>query len=494
LALGVGASLFYQGYSAQLAAGGFVGVIVLYLLFAGVIRSVGPDLSVSLSGSLPDPIAKAAGKVLDEEFEVPLDRLDQSAATAPRRPTFAKDESTMCIGASRSGKTSALKTLASQIDHSETAIFAHGSAQEYPEYFREDLDLEVVRLGVANSTHHWNLFRDCQNEHDLKMISKALFGESDDYFRKAARQVFAAILIVLEREDSIGQPSHRDAREAVMTSNATETYEKLSQHADLKGIAQHIDPSSEKQQTGVWSSVTQTVDDVFTGDFAQEGSFSIREYLDDPSDRAVVIESPEVSRGTGPMYRVLLDEVINRSMKHSRDCFLLLDEIDTLPALDNLSDLAARGLAQDCRMLLGIQTVGQLRDVYGKATDGVIGNTTQVIGFAPGNDDGATVKFYQSIVGERRDTVTNISTSRRRHTAGHERVTRSKREKDRLPLTEHTMNHWEVGEGLISTREHWWIGKVSYHGEIKDRYLPNSEDKTSESGQLTAASGEVANK
>jgi type IV secretory pathway TraG/TraD family ATPase VirD4 len=62
-------------------------------------------------------------------------------------------------------------------------------------------------------------------------------------------------------------------------------------------------------------------------------------------------------------------------------------------------------------MLLGVQTIGQLRDVYGQSIDRVIGNCNQVIGFSPGNDTGETVDFYQSIIGERQETVTSTSKS-----------------------------------------------------------------------------------
>jgi hypothetical protein len=466
---GVGAGVLVSwgyGYAPSLGLAAGFAPIALYAAALGVVRL--GDLDVD--GVVPDRLS-APGQPSPNEFDLPMESVDQRSDGAPRRPSLQKDESTMAIGSSRSGKTSALKLLASQIDYDDTAVIAHGSIDEYSQYFAEDRGLDVAKIGVRHSTVRWNLFRDCQSDRDLEMVARGLFGDGDDYFETSARQVFGAVLKLLDRENQFADPGHAEIRKAVTQSTAEQIYEKLQQYPDLQAAAEHLDPSAEKQQRGVWSQVVQVVSDVFVEDFGESGSFSFRQYLDNPQGRAVVIESPEVSRGVGPMYRVLVDEVIEQAMTHHRDTFLLLDELDTLPELDNLSDLAARGLAQDTRMLLGVQTVGQLRDVYGQSVDGVIGNTNQVLGLTPGNDTGATVEYYQSLMGERRETVESYSRSKdARPLKNNSRVSRSRQEEDRYPIDEHTMNNWAPGECLVSAREQWWTGKLAYYGDIKTRY------------------------
>lgn len=468
IAIGVLAYL-RLGYSQLYSGGMALGVLAAYGVLAGAVRY--STTSIALPGT--DRLDSLLGGTGPDEFEVPMDRVDDRADDAPRQPTFNKGESTLVVGASRSGKTSALKLLGSQLDHSETAVFAHGSVGEYTDYFETDLGMDVVRIGVRNSTHRWNLFAEADSERELELIARGLFGQGDEYWETSARQVFAALLKVISRENQFGSPSHEDIRQAVTHSTADETYEKFREYPDLQSAAEHLSPEAEKQQQGVWGHLAQVVDDVFVEDFAQQGQFSLSEYIENPAGRAVVFESPEVSQGVGPMYRVIVDQAIQRTMRSSRDGFMLLDEIDTLPRLQNLNDLAARGLAQDTRMLLGVQTIGQLRDVYGNSVDGVIGNCNQVIGMTPGNDArGDTVDFYQSVLGERQETISSVSRSRDAGFAsgGDVRVSRSEQFRERVPVDAHTMNNWEKGECLVVRRGDWWTGKLTYYGDVKSRY------------------------
>jgi len=460
---------FRYGYPQLVSGGMAAGVIVAYGALVGTVRY--SDVSVNVPGL--NRLDQVLGGAAPDEFEVPMDRVDDKGEDSPRRPMFDKGESTLVVGSSRSGKTSALKLLGAQLDHSETAVFAHGSIGEYAEYFENDLGMEVIRIGVRDSTARWNLFAEAESERDLELIARGLFGTNEEYWETSARQVFAALLKVIARENQFSSPSHEELRQAVHRSSADETYRKLREYPDLKSAAEHIDPGAEKQQQGIWSHLVQVVNDVFVDDFARRGEFTLSEYIENPDGRVVVFESPEVSQGVGPMYRVIIDQAIERAMRSSRDGFMLLDEVDTLPRLRNLGDLAARGLAQDTRMLLGVQTVGQLRDVYGASVDGVIGNCNQVIGMTPGNDAGGdTVEFYQSLLGERQETISSVSRSRDAGVGGGDvRISKSEQFRERTPVDAHTMNQWEKGECLVVRRGDWWTGKLTYYGDVKSRYL-----------------------
>jgi len=418
-----------------------------------------------------EKLVQTAQPAGDDEFEVSM-RVDDKSANAGRVPVLRQDESTLAVGASRSGKTSALKLLACQINYESKAVVAHGSMGEYSQFYRSRLDTEVIEIGVHSSSHHWNLFREIEEDREFDNLARSLFNERDrDYFETAGRQVFSAVLKLLDREKD--NPDHRDIKELFERSTAEETYTKLCEHPDLRSAAEHLDPDAKEQQRGVWSSVVQRVNDVFVGDFAESGQFSFREYVQNPDEKVVVVESPEVSRGVGPMYQLMLDEGIEKAMQSRRECFMLLDELDTLPAMDNIGDLAARGLAQDVRMLLGIQTIGQLHDVYGvDGSKAVTGNCNQVICLSPGNDEGDSVKFYKSLLGQRRETVKGRSRSREKGTSvgGNVRTSVSEQEQDRYPVTEHDMNSWERGEGLVVRRDRWWLGKLDYYERVFDRY------------------------
>ena len=452
-----------------------VAVLLSYVVVAAGVRMADISLSVpvDMSGKdlLPERVRKRLGIPADDEWELVVERVDDNKDGAPQRPVLSKTLSTLVIGPTRVGKTYALMMLAAQLNYSDTAVFAHGSIGDYASFF-EDLGLDVIVLGKSNSTHQWNLFKDADTEEDLRQLAKAMFGDPGldaDYFESASAEVFAAVLRVLSRE--LDDPSHADVRRAVVRHTATEMHEKFAQHSDLGTAASHIDPSSDKQQQGVWSSVGDTVEDAFVGDFAADGDFSLQEYLDDPDDRVVIFETPELALGVGPMYRMLTDQSIQYSMEHRREAFLLLDEIDTLPKLQNLKGLAARGPSRGARPLLGVQTIGQLKGVYGDDFSGVVGNCKQVIGFGPGNDNGETAEFCQNLLGKRRESETTESYSRDTgYGRGRSRRQTSKQEVMRYPIEEHEMNHWEAGKCLISTPTEWWTAKLVEFSDVKERF------------------------
>lgn len=465
--LGIGVTLYlYLSLEMPPTHSVGLGAVVPSLYFGSVV--VAKQLGISVPGG--QKLAEATQSVGTDEFEIPM--VVEQSSGSNRVPTLQKDESTLAIGASRSGKTSALKLLACQIDYDDSKpTIVHGSIGEYSDFYRDVLNKEIIEIGVHSSSHKWNLFREIEEDREYTNLARSLFDESGDYFDTAARQVFAGVLRLLDRE--FDQPDHRDIKELFERSTADETYQKLCDHSDLQSAAEHLDPDAKEQQRGVWSSVVQKTTDVFVGDFAEGGKFSFREYVENPSGRIVVVESPEVSRGAGPMYQLMLDEGIEKAMQRpDRESFMLLDELDTLPPMDNIGDLAARGLAQNVRMLLGIQTIGQLHDVYGvDGSKAITGNSNQMICLTPGNDEGDTTEFYQSLIGKRRETVKNQSRSRGQGENQNVRKSISEQEKERYPITEHDMNSWDQGEGLVVRRNQWWIGKLDYYERILDRYV-----------------------
>jgi len=95
------------------------------------------------------------------------------------------------------------------------------------------------------------------------------------------------------------------------------------------------------------------------------------------------------------------------------------------------------------------------------------------IGMTPGNDAGGdTVEFYQSLLGERQETISSVSRSRDAGVGGGDvRISKSEQFRERTPVDAHTMNQWEKGECLVVRRGDWWNGKLTYYGDVKSRYL-----------------------
>ncbi|WP_226023660.1 type IV secretory system conjugative DNA transfer family protein [Halomicrobium salinisoli] len=433
----------------------------------------------------------------DDEFVVPMATVDETSAEAPAVPRINRSLSTAFIGETGSGKTSAMQLFAEQYPNDDVAIFVHDygddfqafyadklaqnsedSPDEQPESSNGDQAGEVLRIAARDSDVVWNLFQDVEREQDLREVAAAVFGESEgnDPFHNPAQQVFEACLLFFYRKaterDRLDKLGHDDIVRFVNQEMA-EMYGALQSYDDLQGAASHIDPDSGRGAPTVYSTLHEHVRDVFVGDFAEYGQFSIRDYLADPEDVLVVDSSSGDLETCGPMFRLLLDWAIKRAMTSSTEANFILDEIDRLPRLHQLPELAARGRSEGARALLGVQTVGQLEYRYGGASSGVLGNCPQGVYFAPG--DSETTEYILDEVGERRDDVASKSVSRSKRDESPEfnspRQSRSRtvRQTDRSPVPSGELKQFTAGECVVKSPGHWWIGRIEQLEEVQQR-------------------------
>ena len=298
----------------------------------------------------------------DDEFAIPLEEIWESSIGASRLPVLLSTVSTLVLGESGSGKTTAMQTILEQISFDkETATLVHDFKTDYQDYFA-GRDLEVIRLSIEDSDVIWNMFLDVEKERHYREIAASIMGESDgnNPFHQPATNVLYGVMVFLHRE---GQkdgttPTHADLAELI-AKPTDELYEIL----DSAGItsAEQIAPDT-GGANNVRSTLTDVVDPLLTGDFGRAGSFSLREWANNPDGRVLVIDNRQgESQVIGQGFRLMLDEAIRHSMASERDTNYVLDEIDQLPPLQRLSTVASAGRSEGVRALIGIQTVGQLK-------------------------------------------------------------------------------------------------------------------------------------
>ncbi|SFS09974.1 Type IV secretion-system coupling protein DNA-binding domain-containing protein [Halomicrobium zhouii] len=446
----------------------------------------------------------------DDEFVVPMAEVDNASEQAPAVPRMDQSVSTAFIGETGSGKTSAMQLFAEQYPNDDdVAVFVHDYGDDFQQFYGDrlahgdsgdnaeqsdesdeateqatehvtapDETGEVMRVAARNSDVVWNLFRDVEREQDLREVAGAVFGEPDgnDPFHNPALQVFEAVLVFLYREaaarDRLDRLGHDDVVRFV-NQEMGELHGALTSYDDLVGAASHIDPDSGRGAPTVYSTLHEHVRDVFVGDFAAHGEFSIREYLDDPAGVLVVDSSTGDLETCGPMFRLLLDWAIKRAMASSTPANFILDEVDRLPQLQQLPELAARGRAEGARALVGVQTVGQLKHRYGGASSGVLGNCPQGVYFAPG--DSETTEYILDEIGDHRHDVASKSVSRSKRNQHSEfnspRYSRSRtvRETDRAPIPSGDLKQFTAGECIVKSPGHWWIGRIEQLEAVRQR-------------------------
>ncbi|MFC7078071.1 type IV secretory system conjugative DNA transfer family protein [Haloarcula halophila] len=409
----------------------------------------------------------------EDELVVPLDGVDDKSDDAPTPPKIDQDVSTAVIGETGSGKTSAMQMLAYQFPyHRDTAVIAHDAGEDFQRFY-EDLGFDVKRISAQNGDVVWNLFNDADSRRDFREIARTIFGEPDGHnpFHTPAKQVFEDVLMYLhleaQKNNRREELCHLDLVQ-LLEEGHIELYQKLSEY-DQRLDAGHLDPDQGKGARNVYQTLREHTRPVFVDDFAEYGEFSLNEYIRNPDGRVLIIDSEPSRMATlGPMFQLLLDWSIRYAMEAPNPTVHILDEIDQLPPLSQVTNLTARGRKEKARALVGVQTVGQLKDTY-STVSGILGNCPQGVYFGPG--DRETTQFVLDEVGDHRTFETQEMVAVSRSTGDQSQSEQNRRrhqEKDQNPLTPGQLRKFGPGECVTVRRTDWWHGQANELHEVRD--------------------------
>ncbi|WP_135305409.1 type IV secretory system conjugative DNA transfer family protein [Haloarcula amylovorans] len=406
----------------------------------------------------------------DDELAVPYETVKTKNDAAPSLPTLKEDVSTAVLGETGSGKSSAMQLLAYQFPYNrDTAIIAHDAGEEFQQFYA-DLGFDVKRVGIDGDVT-WNLFRDADSRRDFREIAAAVFGNPSGHnpFHTPAKQVFEDMLRYLhleaQRNNRRENLSHMDIV-SLLEEGRAGIYDALDSYDQLE--SGHLDTEQGKAAQNVYQTLVEYTRPIFVEDFAEHGSFSLREYIENPDGRVLIVDSrPSRMATLGPMFQLLLDWSIRFAMESPNPTVHVLDEIDQLPPLGQITNLTARGRKEKARALIGVQTIGQLSDTYSDIS-GILGNCPQGLYFGPG--DSQSTEFIRNELGERRvlDRRETHSLSRQSGSHSHRSQAReSYQETEKAPITSGQLRDFEPGECITVTRTDWWYGQTHQLHEVR---------------------------
>jgi hypothetical protein len=372
--------------------------------------------------------------------------------------------SILALGASRSGKTEAAKHIVSQMRADETEpMIVYDHKDDYQD-FLDERGTPFDRLSTSGSDVTWNVFREIKDERDADEIARALFASAgeDTYFDRGGRQVFAAILKLLYRDEE--DMSNADLIGLFENSDRAEIYELLVEADGLMSAASHLDPESSRSASNVYASIQERVNDVFVGDIAKSGDFSIREYMHDPEGRALVLDYPyREGESTTPLFRLLIDLAAREALDDGdRGSYFVLDEIAQVPALSRLDELVNVGAGRSIQVLVTLQSVAQLREGYGKdAAEAILSGFLSAIILRCGDE--ASVQFARERIGTQfveRTASVEKATVGSRHRRRQKTIRRETKPSEEHPFAKGEITEWRPGEGVVVRPDSWAHGRI----------------------------------
>ncbi|MFC6965039.1 type IV secretory system conjugative DNA transfer family protein [Halocatena marina] len=377
------------------------------------------------------------------------------------------DRSVLVLGETGSGKTEAIRVLAHQLQaEPDEAFVIFDYKQDYQTFFAEE---SIVRLSSRDSTSIWNVFREIEEDSDCDEIAQAVFAGADienDYFTNAATQVLADVLRLFWHDPDGPPPTNADlvtflqGADVALLRNAFET-EDLSSKKHL--------PEGVEASSNIVSILEERVKAVFRGDFAEAGTFSVREYMADPRGQILVLDFPiQQSSSVQPIFRLLIDWSIRFGLADERPSYYILDEFAALPELDMLERLINAGRAYNCYAILGVQAVPQLRDTYGKdGADSLLSGLAQEIHLRVGQ---GSVEYCRQRIGRER-VERNVGPDSEDEWLV-EVDENDKRVFEDYPIGEDTLQNFEAGRGIVHTPSGRQRGRLYLLEDIEGRLLP----------------------
>lgn len=331
----------------------------------------------------------------------------------------------LLIGGTGSGKTNAffhfIRQLKGGMGQDDIAIVFDTKGDYLSEFFREG-DCVISAAGSGEpGVRVWNIFREIladgyatdKSAPNITEVSWGLFAEtiernnSNPFFPAAARDLFSALLTGLVR-CTCGEPfsmrklTNLFLRRKLDSLTAQAVGEIIGDYDDLRAVMSYIGDGMNPQGLGVLAEMQTVLRQVLDGGFAQEGDFSVREFVRARGGRTLFIEY-DIARGAAltPVYKLLIDLALKEAMSRGGrgNVYVFCDEFKLLPHLQHIEDAVNFGRSLGVKVFAGLQSIDQLYENYGEARGkNIAAGFSSVFSFRANDED--TRNFTSGLYGK----------------------------------------------------------------------------------------------
>ena len=371
----------------------------------------------------------------------------------------------LLVGGTGCGKTTLfyhiIEQLKSKMTDDDVMIIFDTKGDFYKKFYRSKDCVLGNSSQYYSISKRWNIMREllADGEDDrvvqinAQEICKAFFSErvkksgNNPFFPNAARDLMAAILIVLARLgkgdlDFKNSSFYNDLINNFLNcSDADSLVNFLKDYPDMVPVLSYIEGGNGQSQ-GVLSELYSVMREVFIGVFGEHGGFSIRNFVRKKGGRTLFIEY-DLSIGSvlTPVYKLLIDQALKEALgrtKTTGNVYLICDEFKLLPNLDHIDDGVNFGRSLGVKVFAGIQSIEQLYEIYGEHRgNNIAAGFSTVVAFKP--NDPKTRQYVSNLFGK------NLVLQQYRRTDN--RVVEDKREG-------HVVEDWDfsnlrVGEAIV---------------------------------------------
>lgn len=294
----------------------------------------------------------------------------------------------MTVGATGFGKTYCTKKMVREIRNNidNYSMVVVQVKDDFDDLYKSgDLFLEQ---GInSGRSIRWNLFKDILADgYDIKMIElntrqfvNHLFSYKKDakeqFFVEGATELLYCIIITfiklgtnnLHERKNLTNRGLRD----FFLNYKEDDYIRVIENCGEQGVLNRIlgGETDNRQAIGVWGELVTTALQTLIDVFAEDGDFSIREFVREKNNRTLFINYDPSYKDTqvkifGSMINLMLNEVLSRNNSDG-SMVLVCDELPVIGKID-IAQAVNIGRAKGLKTIIGCQSIEQLYSIYGE--------------------------------------------------------------------------------------------------------------------------------
>ncbi len=296
---------------------------------------------------------------------------------------------TLLLGETGSGKTYCLKKMVKELRKNLSSDYSMVVVQAKNDF--EDCIAEgdfVIEQGRnSHRSVRWNLFQDILRDgYEDRMVElntrefvAHLFADKKDqkeqFFVDGARELLYCVIISYIRTAKTNlharkKLTNKGLRDFFLQYD-THGYKELLEKSGEPGVLRMIlgDGTDNLQALGVYGELVTTVLNTLIDIFAQDGEFSIREFVYRKSGKVLFINyDPSYKDSQIKIYGSIIKFVLKEALAQNTsqgNVILVCDELPTMGRTD-IAEAVNLGRAKGLMTILGVQSIAQLYSIYGE--------------------------------------------------------------------------------------------------------------------------------
>jgi len=294
----------------------------------------------------------------------------------------------LLLGGIGSGKTNTfnqiLQSLIPQMTNRDIMVIFDTKGDFYKEFYRSG-DIVISNDSTvcgANGVDYWNLINEIEDDgridENVIEIANTLFADKlknskDSFFPNAAKDIVSAILYHFAKIKSRRQADNFTFSNFFKTTIANEDIKSkiisvLEMYNNFSAMKSYIPEHAKGQSEGVIAEIQQIVRQVFVGNFAKQGTLSLRQLIRAKGGKKIFIEY-DIGIGSmlAPIYTLMFDLAIKEALSRAKsdgNVFFVVDEFKLLPNLKHIDDAVNFGRSLGIKFMIGIQNTDQIIEAY----------------------------------------------------------------------------------------------------------------------------------